>query len=160
MIMSSADSLQVAQRAPKALLPFDEDNEYADAEKNFQPKFPKFWMMVIVMFVDTCLQRTAGQGSSSQKTFWMNIAKGHSTTWKSVLKGDGAAILLQGATSLTVDACSWESLTHRHADNASPTKVIVFEIAGSPLVATGCYESVGGGYFVYEYELNLIGQYL
>jgi hypothetical protein len=55
--MSSADSLQSAQRAPKAKAPrpFDEDDEYGDAEKNFQPRSPKFWMIIIGMYASIFL---------------------------------------------------------------------------------------------------------
>src|SRR5271154_6933497 len=53
--MSSADSLQSAQRAPKAPRPFDEDDEYGDAEKNFQPRSPRFWMIIIGMYASIFL---------------------------------------------------------------------------------------------------------
>lgn len=46
--MSSTDS---APSAPKAPRPFDEDDEYADAEENFKPKSPKFWLIIIGMYV-------------------------------------------------------------------------------------------------------------
>lgn len=53
--MSSADSLQSAQRAPKAPRPFGEDDEYGDAEKNFQPRSPRFWMIIIGMYASIFL---------------------------------------------------------------------------------------------------------
>lgn len=53
--MSSADSLQSAQRAPKAPGPFDEDAEYGDAEKNFQPRSPRFWMIILGMYASVFL---------------------------------------------------------------------------------------------------------
>ncbi|KAF6234141.1 hypothetical protein HO173_007561 [Letharia columbiana] len=49
------DSLQSAQRAPKAPRPFDEDDEYGDAEKNFQPRSPRFWMIIIGMYASIFL---------------------------------------------------------------------------------------------------------
>ncbi|MCJ1390850.1 hypothetical protein MMC18_003711 [Xylographa bjoerkii] len=39
--MSSAESLQSAQRAAKAPRPFDEDDEYGNAARNFQPRAPR-----------------------------------------------------------------------------------------------------------------------
>lgn len=39
--MSSVDSLQSAQRAPKAPRPFDDDDEYGDAEKKLPAQIPQ-----------------------------------------------------------------------------------------------------------------------
>jgi MFS family permease len=50
--MSSADSVPSTHQAPR---PFDEDDEYADAEKNFKPKSPKFWVIIISMYVSIFL---------------------------------------------------------------------------------------------------------
>ena len=53
--MSSAGPLQSSQRAPKAPRPFDEDDEYGDAEKNFQPRSPRFWTIIIGMYASIFL---------------------------------------------------------------------------------------------------------
>lgn len=74
---------------------------------------------------------------------------------------DGAKILLQGATALTVDLASWKGLAGAHGANKTPTKVIFFELEISPLLtAPHHYEDEGGGYWAGEYELDLIGRYL
>ena len=51
--MSSADPSE--PQAPKAPQSVEEENEYADAEKNFKPKSPKFWMIIIGMYVSIFL---------------------------------------------------------------------------------------------------------
>ncbi|MCJ1399896.1 hypothetical protein MMC11_003099 [Xylographa trunciseda] len=50
--MSSADS---SPSTPKAPRPYDEEDEYGDAEKNFQPKSPRFWMIIIGMYASIFL---------------------------------------------------------------------------------------------------------
>ena len=46
-----------------------------------------------------------------------------------------------------------------YANNATPYKVIIFEINGFSVFATGCFGAVGDNFFFYEYALNLIKQY-
>lgn len=53
--MSSAHSLQSAQLTPEAPRPFDEDDEYGDAEKNFQPRSSSFWVIIIGMYASNFL---------------------------------------------------------------------------------------------------------
>lgn len=73
---------------------------------------------------------------------------------------DGAAIVLVGAAALTSDFASWESLAAAHSENQQSTKVIIFETGTSPLILSNHYQSVGGGYWVAEYDLAQIGQHL
>lgn len=53
--MSSSDFSQFAQRGPQVPRPFDEEDEYEDAEKNFQPRSPKFWMIIFGMYASIFL---------------------------------------------------------------------------------------------------------
>ena len=55
--MSSTASLPDADKVPPAELgrPLDELDEYADAEKNFQPKSLKFWTIMIGMYMSIFL---------------------------------------------------------------------------------------------------------
>lgn len=48
--MASTDLMQFAHQTTKAPRPPDND-EYADAEKNYQPKSPNFWMVIISMYM-------------------------------------------------------------------------------------------------------------
>ena len=60
--MSSVHSRQSTPKAPR---PFDEDDEYGDAEKNFKPKSPKFWVIIIGMYLSiflVALVSFAGKG--------------------------------------------------------------------------------------------------
>lgn len=63
--MSSVHSRQSTQHAPKAPRPLDEDDQYEDAEKNFQPKSLKFWTIIIGMYLSiflVALVSFAGKG--------------------------------------------------------------------------------------------------
>ena len=53
--MAPADSVTPADEAPKTLRPSGEDDEYADAEKNFKPKSLKFWIIVLSMYLSIFL---------------------------------------------------------------------------------------------------------
>lgn len=83
----------------------------------------------------------------------------HSPIWKSVSKLDGAVILLEGATSLKLGDFSWKKLAETHSGNAKPTKVFNFKARSSPLITTRCYESIGGGYSVCEYDLDATSKF-
>ena len=49
--MSSANSVQSTKPGP----PVDHQDEYADAEKNFNPKSPKFWILIISVYASIFL---------------------------------------------------------------------------------------------------------
>ncbi|OCL13974.1 MFS general substrate transporter [Glonium stellatum] len=53
--MPSTDSVQSAQPASKPPQPSNEDNEYEDAEKNFQLKSLKFWLIIIGVYLSIFL---------------------------------------------------------------------------------------------------------
>ena len=53
--MSPADSPKTTQAMPDTPEPPGEEDEYADAEKNFQPKSPKFWMIIIGVYLSIFL---------------------------------------------------------------------------------------------------------
>jgi len=95
-------------------------------------------------------------GGNQRKTFGIQKAKGSYFPFKYVSKLDGAAILFYSVTALTIDQDSWKRLAKAHSYNKITTKVIIFEPDESLLMAKGSYESVGGGYSVCEYDLDLI----
>lgn len=101
------------------------------------------------------------QDSLPPEIFCLSGNSEYKRIWEACSTSDGTAILLQGATSLAVDKDSWKKLAALHCKNVTPTKVIVFEKDKNPLVCDkGCYDSVGGGYSVVEYDLALIGDHL
>ncbi|KAF2236944.1 MFS general substrate transporter [Viridothelium virens] len=53
--MSSADSSPSTHGASKAPSPSDNDDKYADAEKNFNVRSPKFWIIIIGIYVSIFL---------------------------------------------------------------------------------------------------------
>ena len=53
--MSPNDPLPSAEPSLKTPQPTDEDEEYADAEKNFQPKSPKFWAIIVSVYLSIFL---------------------------------------------------------------------------------------------------------
>ena len=53
--MSPTRSLQTAQHESKIPQPYDEDAGYDEAEKNFQPKSPKFWMIIVGVYASIFL---------------------------------------------------------------------------------------------------------
>lgn len=53
--MSSAEPVQSGQDSPKTPQPVDDADEYEDAEKNFQPKSPKFWLVIVGMYLSIFL---------------------------------------------------------------------------------------------------------
>lgn len=88
--------------------------------------------------------------SLSPDIFWLSGNWGHSYIWDARATSDGALLLLQGATSLTVDEKSLTQLARLHAKNATLTKVVIFEKDENPLVSdAGFFDSIGGGYFAY-----------
>ena len=53
--MSPTKSLQTAQHESKIPQPYDEDADYDNAERNFQPRSPKFWMIMIGVYASIFL---------------------------------------------------------------------------------------------------------
>ena len=55
--MSSTASVHSAKEEPTAerAQPAETVDEYEDAEKNFQPRSPKFWMIIIGMYLSIFL---------------------------------------------------------------------------------------------------------
>lgn len=46
-----------------------------------------------------------------------------------------------------------------YANNEKPTKLIIFETNTSPLIKTGSFKNMGGGYYYYELDLSDIGKF-
>lgn len=53
--MAAADILQSEPHTPKERSPSDAENDYRDAEKNYRPSDPKFWMIIISIYLSTSL---------------------------------------------------------------------------------------------------------
>ena len=76
------------------------------------------------------------------------------------MAGDGAAIFLQDATGMTCDTRSWRRLAEIHEPSRMPIALVIFENGDSELMKTGLGHDVGGGYHVFGFNINKIGQYL
>lgn len=98
--------------------------------------------------------------TGSNKVFWLKQKKGHRYVFNFVSVLDGAAIMLVGAVALTSVFESWENLAAAYSKNQQSTKVIIFETENLLLILSNHYQSVGRGYWVAEYNLAQIGQYL
>ena len=71
--MSTSDSMQSAQGGPKLPRPFDEDDEYGDAEKNFQPRSPRFWMIIFSMYASIFLVALVSFEDIGNLNYWAHI---------------------------------------------------------------------------------------
>lgn len=91
------------------------------------------------------------KGISKRDVHWMESGKAY-THWKM----DSAALLLIGATALTVGPGSWIRPGEAHGENKKPTKLIIFEPTKnkSPLLKLECSEDIRGGYSVFEFDLS------
>lgn len=78
-----------------------------------------------------------------------------------VSQRDGTGVLL-----LAPRRNSWINLAAAHKGNETPTKVIMMEPKykaprlSSPLLNTGCFQHLGGKWWMYEFDLNTIANYL
>lgn len=75
-------------------------------------------------------------GGNQRKTFWIKKAKRPYFPLKHTSKLDGTAILLQGATALTIDQDSWERLAEAHSHDKTSTKVIFEPDRSAPRVVS------------------------
>ena len=77
---------------------------------------------------------------------------------------DGAAFFLQGATALTTNIETWQTLARAHRNNQQETVIITFEGNTSSLYQSSlCKNTCGtdvGGYISFEFQLGIIGKYL
>ena len=68
-IMSPTGSLQTAQHESKVPHPYDEDAEYEDAERSFQPRSPRFWMIIIGVYASIFLVALVSLARNGSPTF-------------------------------------------------------------------------------------------
>ena len=106
----------------------------------------------------------ANQPRKGGGTFLLNRASRVAPTiheiWSIVSEKDAVAMLLLRVTALTVDPKYWIRLSEFQKNYVLPTKVVVIELAASPLGYSRYFKPFESGYRHNTFNLDLIGHYL